>query len=196
MGVTDEHWCTLCRKKLDKARDKYIDFELIHQAAKPIKKHWQRPKGLICMDCIEKDEKLKQVLDAILKAGNPNFAIDIRCYSSSICPSYQPTGKPAVNCRHIAVIGDTVYCKRGHPGSVKLMVERAEKQRRERQLLIKLIKRVMKDLPEPMRLAAETMFSQGLAGSWQPPTAVIANDRLEGEHEQPIVRNDSKSQNS
>ncbi|GAJ15446.1 unnamed protein product, partial [marine sediment metagenome] len=159
--------------KLDKAKDKYLDFELIHQAAQPVVKKWKKPKGLICMECIEKDPKLKNLVDAILKAGNPTFSPEITCRSAAICQNYEPSSKPNVNCRHIAVIGDTVYCKRSHPGSVKLMVERAERVRLERQSTMRLIRRAFKNLPEPARSGAEAMLNEAISGSWQPPSQVV-----------------------
>ena len=173
MGAIDEHWCTLCKKKLDKTKDKYLDFELIHQAAKPLVKRWKKPKGLICMECIEKDPKLKKLVDSILAAGNPAFVADITCHSFSVCPTYQPSSKPNVNCRHIAVIGDTVYCKRSHPGSLKLMMERAERLNQERKSALRLIKRAFRNLPEPARQAAEGMFTDAIGGAWFPPSAVV-----------------------
>lgn len=173
MGVIDEHWCTLCKKKLDKAKDKYLDFELIHQAAKPVVKRWKKPKGLVCMECIEKDPKLKELFDAILAAGNPPFVATITCHSTHLCKTYQPSSKQNVNCRHIAVIGDTVYCKRSHPGSVKLMVERAERLRLEREATMRLIKKAFKSLPEDVRASAEGMFEQAVSGAWRPPSAVV-----------------------
>jgi len=173
MGTTDEHWCTLCQRKLDKKKDRYLDFELIHQAAKPLIKKWKKPKGLICMECVEKDPKLKAVVDSILAAGNPAFVATVFCHSFSVCQTYQPSSKPNVNCGHIAVSGDTVYCKRSHPGSLKLMVERAERLKLERKGAAQLLKRAFRNLPEPARQAAESMFAQALGDVWFPPSAVI-----------------------
>jgi hypothetical protein len=173
MGIIDEHWCTLCKKKLDKSKDKYIDFELIHQASAPVVKNWRKPKGLICMECIEKDPKLKEVFDAILKAGNPTFLPEITCLSAAICGTHQVSSKPLLNCRHIAVIGDTVYCKRSHPGNVKLAVERAERIRVENQYAVKFIKRAFGKLPEGLRDSAEKMFTSNVKTMWTPPSQVV-----------------------
>ena len=173
MGTTDEHWCTLCKKKLDKAKDKYLDFELIHQGAKPLIKNWKKPKGLICMECIQKDPKLKAMVDAILKAGNPTFLPEIVCGSAAICGTHQPSSKPNIGCRHIAVIGDTVYCKRSHPGSTKLMVERAERMRLETQAAVRFLRRAFRTMPKEFRVPAEALFTQGAKQMWQPPSQVI-----------------------
>jgi len=173
MGTIDEHWCTLCKKKLDKAKDKYVDFELIHKGAAPVIKQWKKPKGLICMECIEKDPKLKECIDAILKAGNPVFIADVSCHSIAVCGTYQPTSKPHVNCRHIAVIGDTVYCKRSHPGNVRLAVEKAERQRADQITMVRLLKRVMRNLPPTTRDVATNIFTDTLATRWIPPSQVI-----------------------
>ena len=173
MGVTDDHWCTLCQKKLDKAKDKYLDFELIHQAAKPIVKEWKKPRGLVCMKCIKKDPKLEALIDSILKASNPSFVADVTCHSFPVCETYQPSSKPNVNCRHIAVIKDTVYCKRSHPGTIKLMAERSERLRVERELTMRVIRKAFKSLPDPVHQVIETMFEQGISRSWCPPSGII-----------------------
>lgn len=173
MGTIDEHWCTLCHKKLDKTKDKYLDFELIHQAAQPLIKKWKKPKGLVCMECIERDPKLKELVDTILKAGNPAFLCEVTCLSFNVCKTYQPTSKPNVNCGHISVTGDTVYCKRSHPGNVKLMVERAERARLEQQLVLRFFHRLFRSQPEPLRNALEQMFNQGVKGTWTPPSQII-----------------------
>lgn len=187
MGVIDEHWCTLCKKKLDKAKDKYLDFELIHQAARPLVKKWRKPKGLVCMECIEKDPKLKELVDAILKAGNPPFLPEITCLSAAVCGTYQASSKVNVGCRHISVIGDTVYCKRSHPGSMKLMVERAERLRLDRQRTLRFLRQAFKNLPEPARSSAELMFEGAVRGSWQPPSQVVKAvpvNEIQGENKQ------------
>lgn len=166
MGTTDEHWCTICKRTVDKKKDKYLDFELIHQAALPLTPKWKKPKGIVC---IEKDPKLKELVNAIMAAGNPPFMVKITCESYSICPTYKPTSKPNVNCGQIAVIGDTVYCKRSHPGRVKLMVERSERERVEREIFMRFIRRAFKKMPPGVREAFEGMAK----GIWQPPSAVV-----------------------
>ena len=187
MGIIDEHWCTLCKRKLDKAKDKYLDFELIHQAAQPIMEKWRKPKGVVCMECIEKDPKLKEVMDAILSAGNPLFMPEIICGSATICSTHQPTSKNNVNCRHIAIKGDTVYCKRAHPGSVKLMVERAERARLERQAYLRFTRRVFKRLPESLRLTAEALLNDATGQFWQSPSPVITTQTNESKPNIPRV---------
>ena len=174
MGQIDEHWCTLCKEKLDKTKDKYIDFELIHQGAKPVIKSWKKPKGLICMKCIEADPKLKELMDAILKAGNPTFIADICCHSVAVCKTYQPSSKPRVNCWHISVIGDTVYCKRSHPGTIKLMVEKAERIRYDQQAAMRLMKRAFKNMPCDLKAGMGSLFAQGIKTTWVPPSAIIS----------------------
>jgi hypothetical protein len=173
MGTVDEHWCTLCKKKLDKSKDKYIDFELIHQGAKPVVKKWKKPKGLICMECIEKDPKLKAMVDAILAAGNPPFVVEIVCHFAHVCPTFEPSSKPGVNCKHIAVIRDLVYCKRSHPGGVRLMMERSEKMRFEQQIFIRFVRRMAKRMPVEMRTGMETAMTSWLPQVWTSPSAVV-----------------------
>ena len=177
MGQIDEHWCTLCKKKLDKTQDKYIDFELIHQGAAPVIKQWKKPKGLICMECIENDPKLKEVMDAILKAGNPIFIADVCCHSVAVCGTYQKSTKPHVNCRHISVIGDTVYCKRSHPGKLKLMVERSERVRYDQLAMLRQFKAALKKMPDNLRGSAESFLSREVNNIWIPPSAVVSSSR-------------------
>jgi hypothetical protein len=174
MGVVDEHWCTLCKKKLDKAKDKYIDFELIHQGARPVIKKWKKPKGLICMECVNKDPKLRALVDAILAAGNPPFLVEIFCQSTQVCSTFLPTSKPNINCGHISVIGDTVYCKRSHPGNARLMMERSEKLRLEQETVMRFMRRVIKKLPAESGAALETVLTTFSPLTWKSPSVVVA----------------------
>lgn len=165
MGKIDEHWCSDCKRVLDKSKDEYLDLENIRLKDFPAK------KGIICKDCLQKPEY--DGLRKLLGAGNPDFKPFIECALHTVCSTFKAVAKRPVRCGHIAVSGDTVYCKRRHPGSVKLMVERSERQRLEHQLLMRTLRRMLKGFPEPMREAAVEAFEQAASGLWQPPSGII-----------------------
>ncbi|MBA7678822.1 hypothetical protein ES703_87100 [subsurface metagenome] len=178
MGAIDEHWCSDCKRTLDKTKDEYLDLENIRIKEFPGK------KGIICKDCLQKPEY--DALRKLLGAGNPGFTPFIECALHTVCSTFKRIKSRPVRCGHIAVIGDTVYCKRRHPGSVKLPIERAERVRLEQTLLIRTIKRMTKGMPPEMATAFTTVLNQGLSGIWIAPSAVIAEKldeikSLEGE---------------
>lgn len=164
MGKIDEHWCSDCKRTLDKQKDQYLDIENIRMP-------FEGKKGIICSTCLEKPEY--DSLRKLLGAGNPDFMPFIECALHAVCKTFKAVSTRSVRCAHIAVAGDTVYCKRRHPGSVKLMVERSERQRLEQKLLMRTIRRMFKGFPEPMREAAAKAFEQATSGLWQSPSGII-----------------------
>ena len=166
MGAIDEHWCSDCKRTLDKKKDEYLDLENIRIKEFPGK------KGLICKQCLQKPEYA--ALRKLLGAGNPDFKPFIDCALHSVCETFKSVkGRPA-RCGHISVIGDTVYCKRRHPGSVKLPVERAERVRLEQKILLRTIKRMTKGLSPEMATTFTNALQFGLGNIWIPPSAVVA----------------------
>lgn len=188
MGIADEHWCNICKRKKIKAKDDYVEFEFpkwedvvvygcpkcgsdLVTYSKRRKPRWRctackgtfekakegtskeivRKKGIICRSCIEKDEKLKEAVDVMSQASNPAFVGLVECLWWRICGNFVAVKDNPVRCRHIAVIEDTVYCARGHPGTVELTMEKAEKDRYENLIfgekLASLMKRVEKRYP-------------------------------------------------
>ncbi len=121
MGKIDEHWCNNCKRKLDKKKDKYIEFELVN--VKP-KKGKQKAKGIICQECINKEPQLKKSVELMIKAGNPKFEAQVKCLNKQQCEKYEPKYKTFIDCKHIAVIKGDIYCKRSHPGILKLPREK------------------------------------------------------------------------
>ena len=166
MGAIDEHWCSDCKKTLDKQKDEYLDLENIRIKEFPGK------KGFICKECLEKDEY--KALRKLLGAGNPDFKPFIDCALHTVCTTFKAVKNRPVRCGHIAAIGDTVYCKRRHPGSVKLPVERSERLRLEQKILLRTIKRMTKGLSPEMATAFTNVLELGLGNIWIPPSAVIA----------------------
>jgi len=164
MGKIDEHWCSDCKRTLDKQRDKYLDLE-------SIRLDFPGKKGIICSDCLQKPEY--DSLRKLLGTGNPDFLPFVECALHAVCPTFKPAKSKPVRCSHIAVAGDTVYCKRRHPGSVKLVVERAERVRLEQRLLVRLFRRVAKIVPAEMQGAFNQMLERGLSNTWVPPSGVI-----------------------
>ena len=165
MGAIDEHWCSDCKRKLDKTKDEYLDLENIRIKELPQK------KGIICKECLQKPEY--EGLRKVLGAGNPSFQPFIDCALHTVCTTYKPVTARAVRCAHIAVTGDTVYCKRRHPGSVKLPVERAERVRLEQKILLTTIKRITKNLSPDMAAVMTDALTQGIQSVWIPPSAII-----------------------
>jgi len=160
MGKIDEHWCSDCKRTLDKSKDEYVELEGIHLGT-PSK------RGMICKDCLQKEEYAG--LRKLLEASNPDFKPFIECNSYQECALYKPIKNKPVRCAHIATIDDTIYCKRKHPGKVKLPVERAERKRLEQQVIQKFIRTYARGLPQPARQLVEDELSNG----WIPPSGVV-----------------------
>lgn len=164
MGKIDEHWCSDCKRTLDKGKDKYLDLEIIRLK-------FPAKKGLICEECLKKPEY--EGLRKLLKAGNPDFMPYIECALHAVCRTFKPVASRSVRCRHIAVIGDMIYCKRRHPGSVTLPIERSERLKYEHGVLMKVIRRVFRRLPPEMAAPIMGFFDESLKGTWQPPSGVV-----------------------
>jgi hypothetical protein len=119
MGLYDEHWCSKCKKALNKKKDKYVEINMVNADKRKAKKKGLHNRVFLCQDCLKKEENLSEVVDECRKHANPNFKVKIECQAASICPDFTP-GNACVNCKNIYCIGDKVYCGRKHPGSVKL----------------------------------------------------------------------------
>ena len=122
MGVLDEHWCSSCKKDLDKKKDSYTEINKVNPS-KESKKKGLHTRVFLCDECL-KEKGIDGKIDDLRKHGNPNFAIKVSCASSDICPDYTAKNKK-VNCKHIYVLNEKVYCGRRHPGSVKLNQDKA-----------------------------------------------------------------------
>lgn len=119
MGVLDEHWCSKCKKVLDKKTDHYVEINLINQDKKKAKKEGLHTRVMLCQECLEKEKETSKLVEKLRKHANPNFLCQIYCQSTAECPDFKPRNDK-VNCEHIYVIDDKVYCGRRHPGATKL----------------------------------------------------------------------------
>ena len=172
MGTVDEHWCSVCKRDLDKKKDKYVEFELINEPSILKGKKPKKPKGIICQRCIDANPKLKAAIELIAKAGNPNFIISLMCISSPDCENFEPASGQGVNCCHVAVLGDKIYCKRSHPGAVHLPQEKAEVDRFNRILLQDYMRDLLKD-PRVQKFIDPTVFEKVLNTAYTPPSSII-----------------------
>ena len=172
MGTLDEHWCNICKRKLDKKKDKYVEFELVNLPFLA-KIKGKKPKGIICEKCVDADPELKKAVELMIKAGNPLFKPIVSCGSSPECETFEASKNPNINCVHIAVIGDRLYCKRSHVGSLNLPREKAEVRREEAQIMVKMMEKYIKD-PKMQELLKTTLLEKDLLGSvYVPPSAVV-----------------------
>lgn len=165
MGAIDEHWCSDCKRTLNKTKDCYLDLESIRLKV-PGK------KGILCDSCLKKPEYTG--LRKLLGAGNPDFLPFIECGLHAVCATFKAVATRPVRCGHVAVIGDTIYCKRRHPGTVKLLVERAERVKLEHRLLTRFLRKIMHLMPGPVGEATVAYFEEAMKGAWQPPSAVVS----------------------
>ena len=138
--------CPDCRKK-DEVLDEGL--ELLEDVAKPVevsrgrvcsfcgKTVKKREKSLraefryngselradVCEKCIDEHEELKAIH---VKDPNPVFNVQINCISAAVCESFKKPGKDrGINCGHVvANMEGELYCRRGHPGNLRVYRER------------------------------------------------------------------------
>lgn len=192
MGTLDEHWCSVCKRSLDKKKDVYVEFEIVDAKKKkkfPISLRKKKLKGNICGDCIKKNPELKKAIELMIKAGNPLFKPDLICRDADECEDFKPSKTKGVNCEHICVITDKIYCNRSHVGSVKLPREEAEVRREEAQIMQKMIDRYVAD-PNVKKLMKTMMLKKDfLSNLYVPPTAIVGNVATEvSDTDEPDVR--------
>lgn len=168
MGTIDEHWCSVCKRKLEKKKDKYVEFELLNIRVKGKKK-----KGNICKNCVDANPELKKAVDIMIKAGNPLFTPIVGCASAMDCETFEVSKDSRVRCRHIAVIADTIYCKRSHVGTLKLPREKAEVRREEARILTKTIEKYIKDPNVKKLLNTELVTTDFVKPLHEPPSSVV-----------------------
>ena len=172
MGTLDEHWCNVCKKKLDKKKDKYVEFELVNLPFQDKTKAW-KSKGIVCENCVDADHELKKAIELIIKAGNPLFKPIVSCESLPECETYEESKNTKVNCGHIAVIGDKIYCKRSHVGRLTLPREKAEVRREEAQIMKKMLEEYIKDPDVKKLLKTAVLEKHLLKPIYTPPSVVV-----------------------
>lgn len=77
----------------------------------------------VCEKCIDEHEEIKAIH---VKDPNPVFNVKVNCISRDICESFKKPGKDrGINCGHVVANMDgELYCRRGHPGNVRVYRER------------------------------------------------------------------------
>lgn len=77
----------------------------------------------ICEKCLDEHEEIKTIH---VKAPNPAFNVKVNCISANVCESFKKPGKDrGINCGHVVANMDgELYCRRGHPGNVRIYRER------------------------------------------------------------------------
>ena len=93
------------------------------------------------------------------KKQNPVFKVDVLCNSVSICGSYKkPRKDRGINCGNICVnIEGELYCRKAHPGSVKIYRERWALPPNRRQLMdmLKDMQPLFKQMSEQAKLVLD-----------------------------------------
>lgn len=172
MGTLDEHWCNVCKRKLDKNKDKYVEFELVNLPFSA-QIRMKRPKGIVCESCVDGNSELKKAVELMIKAGNPLFRPVVSCESTQECGTYEVSENPRINCVHIAVIGDKVYCNRSHVGSLVLPREAAEVRREESQAVLKFMEKYLKSPKMKELLETALLEKDFLKTVYLAPSAIV-----------------------
>ncbi len=172
--------CPDCRKK-DKALDKGL--KLLEDVAKPVEVSRGRvcsfcgtsvkkkEKSLraefryngselradVCEKCIDEHEELKAIH---VKGPNPEFNVKVNCISTGVCESFRKPGKDrGINCGHVVANMDgELYCRKAHPGNLRIYRERYAFPPSRRQLMkmFTLLGPLYKKLNNSQLLAEET----------------------------------------
>jgi len=119
MGDYNDHWCSKCKKELDKTKDKYVEINFLNASKKEAKKEGKHTRVFLCQECLKKEENTTELVENLRKHANPNFQCSILCKSCSNCPNYKYKNAK-VNCKYIYIINDKIYCGRRHPGSIRI----------------------------------------------------------------------------
>jgi len=91
-------------------------------------------RGDVCESCLDDNEELNAIY---VKPPNPDFNVTIKCNSAGLCESFKKPGKDrGINCGHVVVNMDgELYCRRAHPGHVRVYRERYAFPPSRRQLM-------------------------------------------------------------
>lgn len=146
MGVTSEHWCSDCKKELDKAKDQYVEAEFPNQ-----KEPNRASRVFLCKKCAMKSRvaigakkiSVWKLFKGLRSRGNPKFEVGIHCFAASVCGTFKPR-KGRVNCANIAATPDgQIYCKRNHPGFVILPQEKDIRERSRFDSIMSYVRRMV-----------------------------------------------------
>ncbi len=77
----------------------------------------------VCEVCLDEKTEINEIY---VKAPNPDFNVKINCVSADICESFKaPYKDRGINCGHVVANMDgELYCRRAHPGHVRVYRER------------------------------------------------------------------------
>ena len=106
--------CSFCRNSVKKKeRSLRIDFRY----------NGTELRGDVCESCLDENEELNAIY---IKPPNPDFNVQINCVSAEFCESYKkPSKDRGINCGHIvANMEGELYCRRAHPGHLRVYRER------------------------------------------------------------------------
>jgi hypothetical protein len=112
MGVVDEHWCSRCKKNLDKKKAQYLEMTGINDPAvlgavcnkddEPGGKATRFAAGLLCRKCaleikVEnpgsgRKRSLWVFLQHLRHKGNPDFCPVLLCLSWNVCGTFESAG--------------------------------------------------------------------------------------------------------
>lgn len=113
--------CVICNKKIKKTQQA-LELEFYNYRGAKTEDY-----AFICQKCINKNKALaKQIPTFRLTGRNPTFRPVISCSSSTVCGFFKPPTKDrGINCQNIVVnMQGELYCRRGHPGRVKVYSEK------------------------------------------------------------------------
>jgi len=88
----------------------------------------------VCEACIDEHEEIKAIH---VKAPNPVFNARVNCISADVCESFKkPSKDSGINCGHVVANMDgELYCRKAHPGHVRIYRERHAFPPSRRQLM-------------------------------------------------------------
>jgi len=106
--------CSFCRNRVKKKeRSLRIDFRY----------NGTELRGDVCESCLDENEELNAIY---VKPPNPEFNVKVNCVSADVCGSFKKPGKNrGINCAHVvANLEGELYCRRAHPGYLRVYRER------------------------------------------------------------------------
>ena len=105
--------CAICSKAI-KRKDKGVRVEF-REAGKELRVD-------VCGKCLKENPELR--LKA--KKANPVFNVKVNCISADVCENFKKPGKDrGINCSHVVANMDgELYCRKAHPGHVRIYRER------------------------------------------------------------------------
>lgn len=106
--------CSLCGERITK-KERSLRVEYRYDGTEL--------RANVCEECLEEHEHLHGIKP---KKQNPTFAVSIVCASAGVCESFKkPKRNRGINCQNVVVnIDGELYCRKAHPGQVKIYRER------------------------------------------------------------------------